>query len=193
LVIVIELVECSSRRDLLRQVGIGGIAAGLLISGVGLSARSAKAAEVPHVVLEWVGAWETDDAPRRIAALYGTDGTYGDVSANANVQGADIETFVQAFLAATNGVSRYFRQAFVDGDYTIVDQQITAMASDGFNFMFQVYALTLFKVEGTSITWSSDYYDSGSILMQLGAIPAAPWFNVPGVTDTVDRFCAKSG
>jgi hypothetical protein len=164
-----------------------------LTSGPGLSVSPAKAAEVPHVVLEWVGAWETDDAPRKIAALYGTDGTYGDVSANATVQGADIETFVQAYLAATNGVSRYFRQAFVDGDYTIVDQQITAMAPDGFNFMFQVYALTLFKVEGMSIAWSSDYYDSGSILMQLGAIPAAPWFTAPGAQDAVGRFCAKSG
>ena len=186
-----QMLESSSRRDLLRRAGVGGMAAGLLASG--LSAKVAKAADVPKVVLEWVGAWESDEAARKIAALYAPDGTYGDVSASASVQGQDIEAFVQSFLSGTNGVQRYFRQGFVDGDYTIADQLITAMAPDGINFLFQVYALTLFKIEGESIAWSSDYYDSGSILMQLGTIPAAPWFNAPGVPDAVGRCCEKSG
>src|SRR4051794_2618910 len=90
-----EFNDRSSRRVLLSRVGMAGIAIGLLVPGFGLSSSAVKAdGEVPKVVLDWVGAWETNDAPNKIAGLYGVNGTYADISANANLQGADIKTFV---------------------------------------------------------------------------------------------------
>jgi hypothetical protein len=190
---MIGISESMSRRSALNKfvsVGIGSVIAGAGIASVN---ERARADDIPDVVLQWIGAWSSDNGPQEIPTLYGPDGSYADISAGQNVRGADIESFLQAMFASVNGFQRYMRQAFAVDGYVFADQLLTAIAPNGYDKMFEVYALTMFEVNETSILYSADYYDSGSILMQLGSIPAAPWFTAPNTPGAVGRFCEKSG
>jgi hypothetical protein len=172
------------------SLGIGPIIAG---AGISSATKSASADEYPNVVLEWLGAWSSEDGPRKIASLYAADGSYGDIPTATNVQGADTESFLQEMFATVDHFQRDLRNALVDGNLAVAEQLFTAWPTPAYSPLFQVYAMTLFQFDGEEILWSSDYYDSGSILMQLGSIPAVSWFSSPYGPGAVDHFCAKSG
>jgi len=189
---MINQFEFGSRRDILRRAGALGIAAAFAAGGLGKEIEKTRASALPDVVHQWFGAWQSDDPARTIASLYSPDGYYEDIAAGTSVSGPDIESYLAELLAAPNGIQRDLRTSFASDILAVAEQLITAMDDDGINFMFQVYAVTVFEHDGSKILRSADYYDSGSILMQLGSIPAAPWFSA-STSSSNGRFCKKSG
>jgi hypothetical protein len=174
---MLENLERSSRRTALRRLGAGGLAAILAAGGLGRTTGGVKAEPLPKVVLDWFGAWSSDDAPRTLAALYAADGTYEDVATGAYVLAPDIESYLPSAPVRPATVTRYLRQAFVfdgiavaDQLFSATDRPFTAGAPAG--APFEVFALTLFEYDDQKLHRSADYYDFSSILRQVG-VPAA--------------------
>jgi hypothetical protein len=190
---MIEISDSMSRRTALSRFASVGISSLVAVAGIASASKAVRADDFPQVVLEWLGAWNHNDGPRKIASLYVPDGTYGDVPTATDVQGTDIESYLKEMFATVDHFQRDLRNALVDGELAVAEQLFTAWTTPAYSPLFQVYAITLFKFEGEAIRWSSDYYDSGSILMQLGSIPAVTWFSSPYGPGAVDRFCTQSG
>ena len=171
------------RRSALRRLGASGLAAALAAIGSRPTAAQDPAPEgcipyLPDVVIDWFAAWEADDPPRAVAALYGPEGDHCDVPAGLCVGAGEIEGFVRARLAGLSLTRRHLRVSFGAGNWAAVDQLFQG-TNEGFapeaasGREFKVYTVTLFGIEGGKIDYTADYYDYATILRQLGA-PAAP-------------------
>ena len=166
------------RRSALRRLGAGGLAAALAALGPRRTAAQGPGPGLPDVVVDWFAAWEADDPPRAVAALYAPEGDHCDVPSGVCVAAGEIEGFVRAHLAGLSFARRHMRVSFGAGDWAAVDQLFQGTNS-GFvpgaaaDREFQVYTVTLFEVAGGRLDYTADYYDYATILRQLGA-PAAP-------------------
>lgn len=176
---VIRSVQRPSRRNFLRTVGAGGLAA-IAAGGLGRGALAVESDPLPRVVLEWLGAWESDDPAGNLAALYAADGSYGDVPYGADVLGPQIEEYLRGALAGLKLLGRYPRTAFaIDG--LAVAEQLYWGTNDGYvpnsviGAEFQIYATTIFEFDDRSLLRTTDYYDSASILSQFGALQSIPF------------------
>jgi hypothetical protein len=174
---MIKYPKCPSRRDALRLAGAGGLAAALAAVGVGRGAGRVEAASLPEIILEWFGAWTSENPSRDVAALYAPDGTYEDVATGAYILAPDIASYLPSAPVRPATVSRYLRQAFVVDGVAVVDQLFSA-TNQSFapgapaGAPFEVFALTLFEYDDQKLHRSADYYDFSSILRQVG-VPAA--------------------
>jgi hypothetical protein len=173
---MIESLKHPSRRDALRVLGSGSLAA-LVGAGLGRSAAAVAAEPLPRVVKEWFGAWTSDDPAHVVAALYSADATYEDVATGAYVLAPDIANYLPFAPVRPATVNRYLRQAFVVDGVAVVDQLFSA-TNQAFTpgapagAPFEVFALTLFEYDDQKLHRSADYYDFSSILRQVG-VPAA--------------------
>ena len=187
-----------SRRTAVCRLGGGGLAA--VFAAAGLTREPRVAAQeatavpppfLPDIVREWFGAWEADDSPRRLAALYIPDGSHCDVPSRVcAVEGDEIEGFVRATLAGLRDARRHMRGSFAVAGWAAVEQLFTATNRGLFSGAaegapFQVYAVTIFQIVGARIGSSTDYYDVATILTQLGVLPR------PGAGETVPGLATR--
>jgi len=177
--LMIERIKQPNRRELLHFVAASGLAA-LTAIDLSKSAAAVESDPLPRVVLEWLGAWSSDDPAGNLAALYDADGSYEDVPSGASVLGPDIERYLREALAGMSLINRYPRTAFaVDG--LAVAEQLFWATNQGFvpdapnGIEFQVYAITIFEHNGRRLHRTTDYYDSASILRQLDTRPDIPY------------------
>ena len=167
------------RRSALRGLGAGGLAAALAALGPGRTAAQGPGPGLPDVVVDWFAAWEADDPPRAVAALYAPEGDHCDVPSGVCVAAGEIEGFVQDRLAGLR-LARHMRVSFGAGVWAAVDQLFHGI-NEGFvpgaasGREFRVYAVTLFEVEGGKLDYTADYYDSATILRHLGVATVPPW------------------
>lgn len=175
---VTKIPERRSRRDTLRLLGAGGVAA-MAAASTGRGVAGGESAPLPKVVLEWFGAWSSDDPPHNLAALYAADGSYEDVAAGASILGPEIESYLRRSLAGLTGILRYPRTTFAVDGLAVAEQLFVATSTASVpggraGAQFQVYAATIFTFDDErTLHRSTDYYDSASILRQLGALPDA--------------------
>jgi hypothetical protein len=160
----------------MRMLGAGGMAA---VAGAGLSrgARAAESDPLPPVVLDWFGAWTTDDPAANVAALYAPEGSYEDVAFGASVLGPDIEGYLREALVGMSMINRYPRTTFAIDGLAVAEQlywaNTTLFSPEGGEF--QVYAVTIFEYSGDRLYRTTDYYDFSSIMNQLDLVPEIPY------------------
>jgi hypothetical protein len=176
---IVDNLDRSSLHSALRFVGAGGLAAALAAGGLVRGAGRAQAAPLPEIVLEWFGAWTSEDPARDVAALYADDGTYEDVATGAYVLAPDIASYLPSAPVRPANVTRYLRGSFaVDG--LAVAEQLFSATNDVFvpgapaGAPFEVFAVTLFEYDDQALHRSADYYDFDSILRQVGALSTTP-------------------
>jgi hypothetical protein len=169
----IETLIRSSRRAALRRLGAGGLATALAGGGLGRTTGAVKAAPLPEIILEWFGAWTSDDTARDVAALYAADGTYEDVATGAYILAPDIEGYLPSAPVRPATVNRYLRGSFAVDRFAVAEQLFYA-TNQSFapgapaGAPFEVFAVTLFEYDDQTLHRSADYYDFGSILRQVG-------------------------
>jgi hypothetical protein len=171
-----ETLERPTRRAALRRLASGGLAVALAAGGLGRTTERVKADDLPDAILDWFGAWTSDDAPREVAALYPANGGFSDVPSGAYVLTPDIEEYLRSAPVRPATVNRYFRRAFAADGLAAVDQLLYA-TNEPFapgapaGASFEVFAVTIFEYDNRGIRWSTDYYDFDSILRQVGIPP----------------------
>jgi steroid delta-isomerase-like uncharacterized protein len=175
-----------SRRSVVGRVGVGGAAAFLAARAIGPAlAQDASPVASPvalsSLLQSWVDAWNAADA-NAIAALYTPDGVYEDVPSNSTSKNGDVAGFLGGFMAAVSDIHVTPRSGFATADWAALEYDFAA-TNKGFvpgapaqGKPFSVRIATIFQLNGGKISRSSDYYDSATILGQLGLMPA------PGAT-----------
>jgi hypothetical protein len=176
---IMETSERSSRRTAVRRLGTGGLAAILAAGGLGRASERVRAEPLPRFVLDWFGAWSSDDPVRNLAALYGPDGSYEDVPSGASVLAPEIAAYLPTAAVRPATVNRYLRGSFAVDGLAVVEQLFYATAepfSPGLppGAPFEVFAATIFEYDDKALHRTVDYYDFASILRQVGSSSAIP-------------------
>jgi hypothetical protein len=175
---IVESPERSSRRTALRRLGPGGLAA-VAAAGLGRASRGVRAAQFPEIVLDWFGAWSSDDPARELAALYAADGSYEDVPSGASVLAPEIAGYLPTAAVRPATVNRYMRGTVAVDGIAVVEQLFYA-TNESFapgtpaGAPFEVFAATIFEYGDKALHRTVDYYDFASILRQVGSSSAIP-------------------
>ena len=173
---IITNVHGTSRRGLLRNIGVGGLAA-LASTGLNRASSAAESYPLPDIVIEWLGAWSSVDPAARLASLYAKDGSYEDVAFGASVLGPDIESYLREYFAGMTLINRYLRTSFAIDGLAVAEQLYRAKSEmfDPDGAEFQVYAVTIFRYGRNVLYRTTDYYDFSSIISQLNVLPSIPY------------------
>ncbi len=130
--------------------------------------------QLPRVLQDWVDA-QNEHNPGKHAALYAQDGVLKDVANNFRAEGAAaIAAFLkkadEGFADVVVDVHRYSVSAGTAAiEYTFSATNTGLIPIPGAkNKRFTSRAVTFFELRDDLIARSSDYYDSGAVIDQLG-------------------------
>jgi hypothetical protein len=157
------------------MIGAGGFGTALAALFLDRAVEGAEAAPLPEVVLEWFGAWSSDDPARSVAALYADDATFEDIPSGAYILSPDIEQYLQSAPVRPTTVNRYPRGTYVVDGFAVAEQLFYA-TNESFapgapaGAPFEVFAVTVFEYDERALHRSADYYDFASILRQIGVL-----------------------
>jgi hypothetical protein len=157
-----------TRRQVVRALGVGGLA---LATGL-RQARASESDPLPPIVTDWFAAWSSNDPAGELARLYAVDGNFEDIAAGVNVDGPEIAPYLRQMTAGLSDVNRHMRGTFAVGGMAAVEQLYVA-TNQGFlsgvatGAVFELYAVTLFEYDELQLYRTADYYDTGSILLDL--------------------------
>ena len=174
------LINKFSRRNTLSLLGGSGLATALLVG----TQTKAKAENTPKIVDAWLNTFYTAKNPAALAELYTSDGIFEDVPGGIRIQGPNnIKCFVNTalnlfgnfkvelistFTGQNKAVAEYFLTATNTGLYPSTPSNNTLGKT------FRIRTVTVFDLKGNKIERTTDYYDNGGILVQLGLVDAPP-------------------
>jgi len=170
-----------SRRAALGASGVA--AAAFVLQGMrpALAETATPAAPaVPHVVQEWIDAWNSDDPAGSVAALYTPDGVYEDAPTGTSNEttGANVANFVGSFVHEVSEVVVELRSAAGSGDVAFAEWDRSFRYSGelpgvprGSGQQVVTRGVTIFDLAGDKIRRSVDYYDRTPLLEAIGLLP----------------------
>lgn len=130
--------------------------------------------DLPSILQDWVDAQNEHDAVKH-ASLYAEDGVLEDVANGFRAEGSEA---ISAFLAkADEGFSDVVvvvHSVTASGDTAAIEYDFSATNTGlipipgAKNKRFTSRAVTFFELRDGKIVRSSDYYDSGAVIDQLG-------------------------
>ncbi|BDP43681.1 hypothetical protein DAETH_36500 (plasmid) [Deinococcus aetherius] len=124
----------------------------------------------------WADAYSTRSA-KALAALYTVNGVYEDVPSGFSATGPDVEGFAQGFLGMVESFEFILEGLFADGTrgalaWTFRGRNNSFVGDEGAKGKaIAARVFTAFSFEGGRIARSSDYYDTASLMRQVGALP----------------------
>lgn len=176
-----------SRRTALK-VGGAGLAAAVSVEGV-RSLVHAQTAQVevvstPTIVQNWINAWNSGNPASSLAALYTATGIYEDVPTLKQSQPGNISGFLSSFVNGLSGIHLTLRDAFGTATWAAAEYEFSATNQGTYQGLtgkqFTVRVATIFQLQGTQISRSSDYYNLSTILAQIAPAAATPAPASPG-------------
>lgn len=169
-----------SRRNALSLLGASGAATVVLVG----TQTQAKAENKHKIVDAWLNAFYTAKDPDALAEFYTSDGIFEDIPGGIQIQGPDnIKCFVKTSLNLFSNFKVELISTFIGRNKAVAEYFLTATntglypstpSNNTFGKIFRIRTATVFDLNGNKIERSSDYYDNGGILVQLGLIDAPP-------------------
>ncbi|MFD3523472.1 nuclear transport factor 2 family protein [Streptomyces sp. NPDC058653] len=165
----------------LAVVGIAGISA-TTASGTGSSGSNKSDRHGhdhhhgrPSIAKAWEAAWNNDD-PKRLAALFTTDGRYSDHALMQTFKGRDgVTQWAAATKQFVADANVKVNSAFADDGQVAIVWTFSGHLQ-GAPKPFSVPASTILKMRGDKIVANDDYYNRAEVLAQSG-LPADTVFN----------------
>lgn len=156
------------------KVGLAGALAALARQGDAVLAQGTPGA-MPDILQKWITAYESTDPATQVAALYTADAVYEDVPSDNRSKGGDVKGFLTAFTKGVSDIKLTSMNAFATAEWAVLEYTFAA-TDRGFipgaeGKPFSVRIATIFQLQGDKITRSSDYYDTTTIVRQLGLLP----------------------
>lgn len=160
-----------SRRRIVTQLGLASACAafGPALSATQNAPATAAQEAIPQLLAAWAAAWTAHD-PAGLAALYAPDATYQEIPTASSVRGREeIESFVEASLAAFANLHVTPRSGFQAEKWAVLEGVFAATSAAG--RPISVPFAAVFELEGELIRRSADYFDLNAVLEQSGAVP----------------------
>ena len=177
----LHVVDPWSRRQLLRRLGRGGLAAAAVATHGGAPALAqtpaASPGAMPTVAEAWAAAWNSHD-PAQMAALFTPDGLYEDMAFGFVSHGTEeITAFANELFTVAPDVRIDLRAGFgtevwAAAEWLFSGTDMGGLAGAPTGKRFEVRGASIFEVADGKIRRVSDYYNAGTILEQLGVLPA---------------------
>ena len=139
---------------------------------LGLS-QDRKAADKAKSIFE---AWNSHD-PEKVAAMYSDDVVYEDVPFGEAARGHDaMRKFATDFFASVPDVKIEVVNSFVENGRGHLEWVFSGTDKGLFNSgkLFSIHGASIFEMRGDKIVHNKDYYDTASIMKQVGALKNGP-------------------
>ena len=175
--------DTTSRRTILRRVGIGGLAAALAaVPTARLAAQEATPSAEPEFFQafreEWATAAATGDAAP-VMPFYAPDAVFEDVAFGVTLRGpAEIESFLAGFFASYVDASVEWRNVIAAGDRAAAEVLFSGSAvgedpeaSPGTGPAVTVRSVHVYEFGDERIVRQTLYFDAYGLLIQLGVLP----------------------
>ena len=174
------LVNKFSRHNTLSWLGASSAAIAFLVG----TQTKAKAENTPKIVDAWLNTFYIDKDPAALAEFYTSDGIFEDVPGGVRIQGPNnIKCFVDYALTLFGNFKVELISTFTDQNKAVAEYFLTATNTglypstpdnNTLGKTFRIRAVTVFDLKENKIERTSDYYDNGGILVQLGLVEAPP-------------------
>lgn len=179
-----------SRRAALAAASLGGL--GLVAGRLPSAAQSATPAgtplALPPLIQLWQTVWQTD--PSQAATLYTPDAVLEDVPSGTSTQG--LAAFAAAIQADQSGFpdrTYTMRSGFVAGDWAAAEVIFRGTYAGQYSGLppgngkpVELHGALIFQLAQGKIVRESHYYDTATLLTELGFMPAPMGMATPAAT-----------
>jgi steroid delta-isomerase-like uncharacterized protein len=155
-----------------RTLMVAATALATLAIAVELVCKQAKAQDM-DIAQAWIAAWNSHD-PDAVLALFTDDAIYEDVTLGVvNHGSAELRGFAEGFFTAVPDVKFDLVNSSVSGNHGFIEwvSSGTDVGIYGTGKQISVRGATIIDLQGDKISRNSDYYDSATILREVGLLP----------------------
>jgi steroid delta-isomerase-like uncharacterized protein len=132
---------------------------------------------MPTVAEAWAAAWNSHD-PAQMGALFTPDGLYEDMAFGLVSHGTEeITAFANELFTVAPDVridsrAGFGTEAWATAEWLFSGTDTGGLAGAATGKRFEVRGASIFEVADRKIRRVTDYYNAGTILEQLGGLPA---------------------
>jgi steroid delta-isomerase-like uncharacterized protein len=147
--------------------------AAVVLAASCLAGAQAKPSSARALVEKNFAAWNAHDADK-VAAVYTSDVSYEDVAFGEKAHGsAELKKMVQGFFEAVPDLKLDVVDVKTSGNYGSVEWTFSGTDKGLYKTgkKFSVRGASVFQIRGGKFSSNKDYYDSASIMRQVGVLP----------------------
>jgi len=151
------------------------IASFLLVIGLSLPLQSTSRPASSSAAQNWIAAWNSHDLAKW-AAYFTPDIYYEDVTFVEISHGSEeAKKFAGEFFEAVPDLKLELEGSSVEGDHGSIQWVLTGTDKGVYKTgkKFKVRGVSIISVKNGKISRSIDYYDSATIMKQVGLLPAS--------------------
>jgi steroid delta-isomerase-like uncharacterized protein len=160
-----------------KRVLTGAVLLAMLVLPVNAAPRDGKSADLDAAIAEkWIAAWNSH-SPDKMAPLFTDDILYEDVAfGEVSHGGAEVRKFVASEFAAVDGLELKLVRANIHDGHGTIEWIFSGTDKGVFNTgkKFSVRGVSVIDVRDGKIFRNLDFYDSATIMRQVGLLPIPP-------------------
>ena len=140
-----------------------------VLAAVCLAGAQDKAADAATKAFE---AWNSHDA-EKVASMYAADIVYEDVPFGESAKGtAEMKKFATGLFTSVPDVKIEVTTSFVANGHGYLEWVFSGTDKGFYNTgkRFSIHGASVFEMRDGKIVHNRDYYDTGSIMKQVGAL-----------------------
>jgi steroid delta-isomerase-like uncharacterized protein len=158
-----------------KRILIAGLLAILVLPAIAAPPEGKSAGKGRTVVAEkWIAAWNSHD-PDKMLPVFTDDVYYEDVAYGEVSRGhAELRKFAASEFEAVPDLELKLVRASIQGDHGTIEWSFSGTDKGVYKTgkKFTVRGVSVIDVRDGKISRSLDFYDSGTIMRQVGVLPA---------------------
>lgn len=153
------------------------IASVLILFGlVAAAQRSASSTSPSRIAEDWIAAWNSHN-PEKLVVLFTNGVVYEDVAFGEVSHGpAELRKFAASFIEAVPDLKLELAASAIQGNHGSIEWVLSGTDKGIFKTgkKFTVRGVSIITLDHGKISRNLDFYDSATIMKQVGVLPAPP-------------------